>query len=148
MIHTPRMLTMLFLAAILAAAACSAKQPVAPGTLTTIESLLDTLRAQQATVRVVEQLPRDSNPFFSVPATVVSVNGESVSVFRYARATDADREAATISPDGGSVGTSMIAWMGSPHFYKKDALIVLYVGSSAAVTAALTGALGLQIAGR
>lgn len=148
MFHTPRILTTLFLAASLAAAACSPKQPVAPGTLTTIEGLLDALRGQQITVRAVEQLPRDSHPYFSVPATVVEMNGETVSVFRYARTSDADREAATIAPNGGSIGTSMLSWMGPPHFYKKDALIVLYVGTSPTVTAALTAALGPQIAGR
>ncbi|HXG55134.1 MAG TPA: hypothetical protein VNJ03_07110 [Vicinamibacterales bacterium] len=148
MFHTPRIVTTLLLAANLAAAACSAKQPVAPGTLTTIESLVDALRGQQATVRVVEQLPRDSHPYFSVPATVVEVNGETVSVFRYARTSDADREAATIAPNGGGVGTSLVSWMGPPHFYKKDTLVVLYVGSAPTVTAALAAALGPQIAGR
>ena len=143
-----RLSTTLLLAASLAAAACSAGSPAAPGPRLTIDGLVNALRSQQATVHVIEQLPRDSNPFFSAPATRVSVNDENVTVFQYTRSSDAGREAATISPDGGGVGTSRMLWIGPPHFYKKEALIVLYVGRSASVTAALAAVLGPQIAGQ
>ncbi len=144
----PRLSIALLLAATLAASACTAKSPTAPGALLTIDGLVMALRSQQATVRVMEQLPRDSNPFFSVPGTVVAVNDENVTVFQYTRSSDADRDAATISPDGRGVGTSLVSWVGPPHFYKKDALIVLYVGRSASVMAALAAVLGPQIAGQ
>ena len=143
----PRLATALVLAASLGAAGCSAPQPVAPGPILTISGLVEALRSQQVAVRVIELLPRDSNPFFSVPGTVVTVNDENVTVFQYTRSSDADRDAATISPDGRGVGTSQISWVGPPHFYKKDAYIVLYVGRSASVTAALAAVLGPRIAG-
>ena len=68
-------------------------------------------------------------------------------MFEYADTTTADAEAAQVSPDGRSVGTSLISWVATPHFYKKVKLIVLYVGEDVAVIDALEAVLGPQFSG-
>jgi hypothetical protein len=69
-----------------------------------------------------------SQPFFTPQGQVISIEGQDVQVFEYESVAEAEAEAALIAPDGGSVGTSMVSWMATPHFYKDGRLIVLYVG--------------------
>ncbi len=68
-------------------------------------------------------------------------------IFEYANTSAAEVEAKRISASGASVGTSMMSWMATPHFYRKDNLIALYVGGNAAITEALEASLGAQFAG-
>ena len=95
----------------------------------------------------VERGGKVSQPFFSVGGPILAVEGEDVQVFRYATARAAEREVGRVSADGSSVGTNMMSWMSTPHFYRKDNLIVLYVGDNAAVLRALAAVLGAQFAG-
>ena len=69
-------------------------------------------------------------------------------VFEYADESATEADAALISPDGGSIGTSMVTWVAAPHFYKIGKLIVLYVGNDSAVIKVLESVLGPQFAGR
>jgi hypothetical protein len=108
-------------------------------------SLIDNLRAAGVTVEPVGEI---SQPFFSVKGQIIKVNGEDVQVFEYATEAEAEAEAATVSSDGGSIGTSMVSWIASPHFYKTGKLITLYVGDNQSAIAALEIALGPQFAGR
>ncbi len=85
-------------------------------------------------------------PFFSVPGQVIVVNGEDVQVFEYPDSAAAAAETAQISPDASSVGTSMMTWVATPHFYAEDRLIVLYVGENEPVMRSLAGVLGAPIA--
>ncbi len=109
-------------------------------------SLVDNLRAAGATVEPAGEVI--NQPFFSVTGSIITVNGGDVQVFEYADAATAEAEAALVSPDGSSVGTSMVGWVASPHFYRVEKLIVLYVGDGEAVTAVLESVLGQQFAGR
>ncbi len=59
-----------------------------------------------------------------------------------------EADASKVSPDGGSVGTSMMSWIGPPHFLKKGRILVLYVGSDTKTLDALVSAMGPQFAGR
>ncbi len=89
--------------------------PLAPADYTPVESqiepvtdydsLIDNLRNTEATVNPVGDI---TQPFFSVKGLVINVNGEDVQVFEYATADAAASEAETISPDGSSIGTSMV----------------------------------------
>ncbi len=115
------------------------------GPVTDYVSLIDNLRAAGATVEPAGDI---SQPFFSVKGNAITVNGGDVQVFEYADAATADAEAALISPDGSSIGTTMVSWVAAPHFYKTGRLIVLYVGDNASVLNALEGVLGPQFAGR
>ena len=97
--------------------------------------------AEVATGSTVQQ------PFFSVEAKILKVNGEEVQVFEYAYASTADAQAKMVSNTGSTIGTSMISWVNTPHFFKKGGLIVLYVGRTQSVLAALKKVLGEQFAG-
>lgn len=109
------------------------------------DSLLDNLRSQNA---IVNPGGTVTQPFFSVDGKVVSINGEDVQIFEFADATSAKTEASKIAKDGSSIGTSMVSWIGAPHFFLKERLIVLYIGSNTGVFQPLTTALGPQVAGR
>jgi hypothetical protein len=112
------------------------------------DSLVDNLRANGATVEH-ETLPQVVvQDFFSVTGQVFKVNGEEVQLFEYNSQSEAEAEAALVSPDGSSIGTSMPFWVASPHFYKAGRIIVLYVGDNPAVTKALETVLGTQFAGK
>ncbi len=135
-------------------AGCASPQPPAPaptppivshgGPVTDYVSLIDNLRAAGATVEPAGDI---SQPFFSVKGNAIIVNGGNVQVFEYTDAATADTETALVSPDGSSVGTTMIRWVAAPHFYQTDRLMVLYVGDDTAVMNVLEAVLGSQFAG-
>lgn len=114
-----------------------------------VEDLIMDLRSTGADV---ERSGNVSQPFFSVEGRLLTVNGETVQVFAYATLDEANAEAAGISPDGSSFqsegSATMVTWIGPPHFFKRDALLVLYVGVSSEVVEALEEVLGSQFAGR
>ena len=86
-------------------------------------------------------------PFFSVTGQVITVNGETVQVFEYSDAAQADAEAAQVAPDGSSIGTTMASWVGPPHFYRAEQLIVLYIGDNQSVIELIESVLSPQFAG-
>ena len=106
------------------------------------------LRSAGAAADLVEVMPQASTPFFSVPAVRVLVNAASLHVFEYLTVEQATEEAARVSRDGGSVGGTQIHWISAPHFYRGNRLIVLYVGTDAAIIGSLRALLGPQFAGR
>lgn len=115
------------------------------GPVTDYVSLIDNLRAAGATVEPAGDI---SQPFFSVKGNAITVNGGDVQVFEYTDTAAADTEAALVSPDGSSIGTTMVSWVAAPHFYQTGKLIVLYVGDDTAVINVLETVLGSQFAGR
>lgn len=86
--------------------------------------------------------------FFSVIGDYVNFNDESVQVFEYDSPETMESDAALVAPDGGSIGTSMVTWVATPHFYKKGRILVLYIGDNAETLKLLEGVLGPQFAGR
>lgn len=133
--------------AIVSVAGCVSEEPPVSrgGPVTDYVSLIDNLRQAGATVEPTGEM---AQPLFSVNGRVMVVNGGDVQVFEYVDTAAAEAEAALVSPDGSSVGTSMVGWVASPHFYRAEKLIVLYVGDSEAVTDVLESVLGQQFAGR
>lgn len=137
-----------------ALAACAAQQPLATptsspapggGSVDGLDGLLDTLRAagvDATTGDMVEQ------PFFSVRGQVVRVNGVDVQVFEYESPEAMEADASQVAPDGGSVGTSMISWVDTPHFYKTGRILALYVGGDESTLTLLKAVLGEQFAGQ
>jgi hypothetical protein len=89
-----------------------------------------------------------SQPFISVPARLIAIGGEQVQVFEYPDERSAQADAARISADGSVVGTSIITWVGPPHFYWRGRVLALYVGDRADIKTALERLLGSQFAGR
>jgi len=110
-----------------------------------VNSLLTTLSTSGATVELGDEVEQ---PFFTVPGQILKVNGADVQVFVYDTAEAMEAEAVQVAEDGGSIGTNMVNWVESPHFYKLGSMIVLYVGEDQAVKDLLEGVLGPQFAGR
>jgi hypothetical protein len=96
----------------------------------------------------VERRGSAEQPFLPVNGVMLKVHGEDVQVFQFRDAAAADQQADAVSPDGSTVGTAKIHWIGSPHFYKKDRLLVLYVGEESKVLEALQAVLGPPFAAK
>jgi hypothetical protein len=108
-------------------------------------SLMNDLRTAGAKVEVGDSVEQ---AFFTVKGRIIKVNGADVQVFEYESAEAMEADASQVSADGGSVGTSMVAWMATPHFFKSGRVLVLYVGDDTVVLDLLKGTLGEQFAGR
>lgn len=141
-----RLLAVVSLVVAVSAIGCDEASPVGPTGLTSTDALTTALRGQNATVVQGDVLPQSSNPFFSTNAQVLIVNGGTVSVFEYASVAAAESDAANVSPDGSVVGSTIITWIGPPHFYRTGRLIVLYAGSADAVLGPLETVLGPPLA--
>lgn len=109
-----------------------------------IADLVDQLETNGATVATTGTI---AQPFFTPQGQIIAVNGQDVQVFEYAGEAAASAEADLVSPDGSSVGTSIMSWLAPPHFYHRGWLIVLYVGDDSGVIDALERVLGPQFAG-
>ena len=113
--------------------------------VTDYASLVDYFRAAGIKVQAEGEVKQ---PFLSVTGRVIKVHGEDVQVFQYSSAMAMEAQAARISRDGMAVGTSKIHWLGPPHFFKKEKLLVLYIGDEAKTLKTLETALGRQFAGQ
>jgi hypothetical protein len=108
-------------------------------------SLVAALRTAGATVEAGESITQD---FFSPEGSIIKVNGADVQVYEYESTEAMENEASQVAPDGGSVGTSMMMWMDTPHFYKAGRIIALYIGSDKTILDVLEQVLGPQFAGK
>ena len=135
----------------LLAASCNRSNPVAPRAPDSVDAFVVALQAQGATASRGEVLP-NALPCLSVSGHVVRVNSGFVNAFEYPTPTAAATDASNISPDGsGVVGTgcaALITWVGPPHFYRRDQLIVVYAGSADDVLRPLEAVLGRPFATR
>jgi hypothetical protein len=123
---------------------CFAVAAAYAGNGTDYASFVEALRADRIDVKAegaVEQ------PFFSARGKVISVYDDLVQVFEYRNAAMAEKDAAAVSADGRTVGKTKPHWIGPPHFFKKDRLIVLYLGDNQKLLKALQARLGPQFAG-
>ena len=134
---------MILLAAALILSACGGQPASAQGYGTA--EFLDELRARGAEAETGEPVEQ---AFFSVIGSTVNVNGESVQVFEYDTTETMESDAVLVDADGSAIGTSMVSWVATPHFYKKGRILVLYVGDNAETLELLESVLGPQFAGR
>lgn len=123
-------------------------KPVLPfdGAVTDYASLVEAIESRGILVQHKEDISAESSAF-SVPIRVISVGGADVQVFEFKDESEAGASSLTVSGDGTEIGTSIIRWMDTPHFYKKGNLIVLYVGQNPETTNLLESLLGNQFAG-
>lgn len=92
---------------------------------------------------------------FLTKGEIVAINGDSIFVYEFADEATAKAEAAAVSPSGytltRSEGASTLLthweWIGTPHFYRKGRVIVIYVGDNLPLIQALETVLGPQFAG-
>jgi hypothetical protein len=126
----------------------SSDEPVTPfdGTVTDYTSLIDAIQSRGVLVQYVDEIAAESSSF-SVPIKVISVGGADVQVYEFQNESDAKASSMMISEDGTEIGTSIIRWIDTPHFYTKGNIIVLYVGQNPEITNLLESFLGKQFAG-
>lgn len=116
------------------------------GMATDYSSLIDAIQSRGVLVDLIDEIASESSSF-SVPIKVISVGGVDVQVFEFANESDANTASLTVSKDGTEIGTSIIRWIDTPHFYTNGKLIVLYVGHNPEIVNLLESFLGKQFAG-
>lgn len=107
-------------------------------------SLVDTLRAQGLTVEPTGPV---SQPFFPIPGQTLKVNGQDIQVFEFENPSSTKSQAKDISPDGMSIGNTVVQWIDPPHFFLSGKILVLYLGTDPEFLKTLETVLGKQIAG-
>jgi len=126
----------------------SSDEPIIPfdGMVTDYSSLVDAISSRGVLVESIEEIAAESSSF-SVPIKVISVGGADIQVFEFQSESDAKTASLTVSKDGTEIGTSIIKWIDTPHFYTNGKLIVLYVGHNPEIVNLLESFLGKQFAG-
>ena len=109
-----------------------------------ITEFVEGLREKGAEAETGDSVQQD---FFSVIGTSVNVDGEGVQVFEYDSAESMESDAVLVDASGSSIGTSMVTWIATPHFYKKGRILVLYIGDNEEILQVLESVLGPQFAG-
>ena len=78
-------------------------------------------------------------------------DNENISVYIYKSDKEMEKDASYVSEDGCSYNNGNeainISWVSYPHFFKKDNIIVLYVGDDLEVINALKKIMGSQFSG-
>lgn len=85
--------------------------------------------------------------FISAPVKVISINDENLEVYMFNDIESMEKSASGISQDGCSNGELRVSWSSMPHFYKKDTIIVQYIGENDVIQDILDDFLGNQFAG-
>jgi hypothetical protein len=104
------------------------------------ESLVEDLIAAGASAKLGSNFLAEPLPGEGV---LVCIGTEAVQVYLLKDHEAALAAASTIDPDDPSkIGTSIVDWAGSPRFWLRDRMLVLYVGDNAATDTALRSLLG------
>lgn len=144
-----RVVAVLLAICTLAINACASATPTAPAnkplTVEDQESLIKILQAAGAKVASGDSITQE---FFTPEGHTFKVNGADLQVYEYASADAMEKEASKVAPNGGSVGTSMMTWIDTPHFYKAGRIIVLYLGNDKVLLDLLNKVMGPQFAGQ
>jgi hypothetical protein len=132
------------LAGCLVVAACASASPGAthgptegPGG---VQGLTADLERAGAVVKPGSQFAGDPMPASGV---LVCISGEPVRVYVFDSAQQRLQVSSTIDRnDPSKVGTAIVEWMGTPRFWQRDRILVLYLGSKADTENLLTSVLG------
>jgi hypothetical protein len=125
--------------------ACSGQPASASTEQFGTSELIEALHTQGVDAKLGDSIEQ---AFFSVTGHFVNFSEENVQVFEYESAEAMESDAALVDPDGGSIGTTMVTWVATPHFYKKGQVIVLYIGDNTELLKMFESILGPQFAGR
>ena len=124
----------------------SSNEPVSTfdGKVTNLSSLVLALKSRGLSVNLIEELDDSA---YSVPTNVYSVGGEEIQVYEFTSEYETAKARKLISPDGTEIGSSVIRWIDTPHFYSQGKIIVQYVGHNPEILNLLDSYLGSQFAG-
>jgi len=109
------------------------------------EGLIAALNAADAVREVGDPVKQE---YFSVGGANIKVRETDVLVFEYDSPEAMEADASLVASDGGSIGTTMLFWVSTPHFFKAGRIIVVFIGDDAETLAQLQSLLGAQFAGR
>lgn len=135
-------LTVLLAFGSLTLAACETGSLAGPSPTGDVASWIAALRGDGATVTAGAPISGSAYPFFGALPQPFVVNTQPVTAFEYASADAAAADAARISPDGQPSPTAIVEWISTPRFYRRDRLLVLYVGCASTVIQPLDRTLG------
>lgn len=128
--------------------ACAHRTPDGPSATPPVTSYANLMTALHAAGATVDGGAAISQPFLSGVGRIMKVNGADVQAFEYTSPAAAEADAVRINADGSGTATTLVTWVGPPHFYRTGPLLVLYVGSQGDVIRLLEAVLGQQFAGR
>lgn len=126
------------------------------GNTQTADQVAQALDAQGLTGTVETAAQSRRQTLIGTPYTYTTEDGAQIGVFVYEDADAAQADAACVSADGAGYdrestnGTGYnvrTSWADAPHFYRKDNVILRYIGSDADVLTALEAVCGAQFAG-
>lgn len=126
------------------------------GNTQTADQIAQALDTQGLTGTVETAAQSRMQTLIGTPYTYTTEDGAQIGVFVYEDADAAQADAACVSADGSGYdqestdGTGYnvrTSWADAPHFYRKDNVILRYIGSDADVLTALEAVCGAQFAG-
>jgi hypothetical protein len=113
-----------------------------------VPQLVERLRADGA---LVEPISNAALEFLSVEGQMFAVNGERIQIYAYPDSAMAAADAARFSSDGAQINTNsgmlLVNWVATPHLYRTDKLLVIYLGDEVDTMTRLERVLGARFAG-
>ncbi len=112
-------------------------------------SFVDALRGKGLTVDIVGNV---TQPFLRPQSgTALRISGSGtgpadIQSFDYASSDAASADAGQIQPNG-RIKSVSVDWIAPPHFFRKERVLVIYVGTDPAVVSVLRELLGPPLAG-
>lgn len=98
-----------------------------------------------------EEAEVDEDSFLSVPRKPVLIGDEIISIYEYASNDDMEEDSKYIDKGGCSISVpgkfAEISWVSCPHFFKKDTLIIQYIGEDEQILGLLNENYGAEFAG-
>ncbi len=101
----------------------------------------------QSTATSVQWIGEVDQPFFRVRGQRYLLDGEVVEAYQYPTPAAALTATNRVSTDGFTIGSRVVKWVQTPHFFHCHRLIVLYVGDEYRLQEKLAALLGPQVAG-
>ena len=118
--------------------------PVEDGEVRDLRDLRRDLEERGSTTELGDEVEQ---PFFAVTGRFLRVDDEEVQVFQYPDEEARRADSKQISPDGRTIGKTKPMWIGTPRFWARGRLVVLYLGDDEAVIEAVSDPLGPTLAG-
>ena len=130
-----------------------AESPSAPtadytGPVNSIDTLLQALQAANVDTSLNEGITFN---LLSVPGKIMTVGTQRLQVFEYENAETAQADATRFSEDGAwfrrDEAPTLVNWIATPHLYRSDKLLVVYIGENMETLTELDEILGRPFAG-
>ena len=122
------------------------ESPAGPSAVGSVEQLVQAVRREGLNATLGGGTNANVLPFFTVAARPILVDGSTIHAFEYPSAEAAATDVTLMKRDGQPAVPTVITWVSTPRFYRRDQLIVLYVGCSPAIIEALDRTMGLAFA--